>query len=318
MSDAGHRRAVRAAFERAAESYDEAARVQREVCERLDAFIHPPAGASAPSGPDLPLSPRERAGGRECGPNDTLPAAETGRQCDAAPGTRSGAGPRDHESMSQTSPLILDAGCGTGFGLPLLARRFPSARVLAVDFAPAMLRRLPPGPGLPLGADLECLPLRANSVDAVWSSLALQWCQPARALSELWRVLVPGGQAWLATLGPATLSELRAAFAGIDAAEHVIAFHDAAAWMAQARGARFGVTAVEQASTWATAPTLRELLRDIKAIGAHAVGGGRRRAPLGKSAWRTLEARYEAHRRPDGLLPATYDLILLHLEKPCA
>ena len=52
------------------------------------------------------------------------------------------------------------------------------------------------------------------------------------------------------------------------------------------------------------------------AIGAHAVGSGRRHAPLGKAAWRSLEARYEAHRRPDGLLPATYDLVLLHLEKP--
>ena len=244
-----------------------------------------------------------------------LPAAEAGRQCNAAPGARSGAGVRDRCPTSLTSPLILDAGCGTGFGLPLLSRRFPAARLLAVDFAPAMLRRLPPGLGPGLCADLECLPLVDASVDAVWSSLALQWCRPARALGELHRVLVPGGPAWLATLGPATLEELRAAFAGVDSADHVIPFHDLAAWSAYARDTGFRVVAAEQARIWATAPTLRELLRDIKAIGAHAVGSGRRRAPLGKAAWRSLETRYEAHRRPDGLLPATYDLILLHLEK---
>lgn len=258
MTDRVHRRSVRAAFEGAAATYDDAAVVQREVCERLARLIGP-----------LPHPPA----------------------------------------------LILDAGCGTGFGLPLLARRFPGARLLAVDFAPAMLRRLPTGLGLPLGADLECLPLANASVDAVWSSLALQWCDPGRALGEMHRVLRTEGQAWLATLGPATLEELREAFAGVDSAEHVIAFHDLSAWRTRARDAGFRVVAAEQARTWATAPNLRALLRDIKAIGAHAVGGGRRRAPLGKAAWRALEARYAVHRRPDGLLPATYDLILLHLEK---
>lgn len=258
MTDFAHRQSVRAAFEGAAATYDAAAVVQREVCERLARLVGP-----------LPHPPS----------------------------------------------VILDAGCGTGFGLPLLAQRFPAARLLAVDFAPAMLRRLPAGLGLPLGADLECLPLADASVDAVWSSLALQWCQPARALGELYRVLAPGGQAWLTTLGPATLEELREAFAGIDSAEHVIPFHDLAAWRAYAQEAGFRVAAAEQTRTWATAPNLRELLRDIKAIGAHAVGSGRRRAPLGKAAWRALEARYETYRRPDGLLPATYDLICLHLEK---
>lgn len=264
MTDAAHRRAVRAAFERAAETYDGAAAVQKDVCQRLDGLIERQPEASGPTRP---------------------PA------------------------------LILDAGCGTGFGLPLLARRFPAARLLAVDFAPAMLRRLPAGLGLALGADLECLPLRGGGVDAVWSSLALQWCRPARALAELHRVLAPGGQAWLATLGPATLGELRGAFAGIDEAAHVISFHDLATWIGHAIDTGFRVVATEQAPTWATAPTLHRLLKDIKAIGAHSVGSGRRRAPLGKAAWRSLEARYEAYRRSDGLLPATYDLILLHLEK---
>lgn len=262
MTDPARQRDIRAAFQRAAASYDGAAVVQREVCGRLDALLarHLPSGAA----------PRR----------------------------------------------VLDAGCGTGFGLPLLARRFPAARLLAVDFAPAMLERLPPGLGLAVGADLECLPLPPASLDGVWSSLALQWCQPGRALREFFRVLAPGGQAWLATLGPATLRELRTAFAEVDQAEHVIAFKSLEAWAASAEEAGFRVVAREQAATWATAPSLRQLLQDIKAIGAHSVGGGRRRAPLGKDAWRRLGARYEAFRRPDGLLPATYDLILLHLEKP--
>ncbi len=259
MSDAAFRQQVRAAFDKAADSYDDAAVVQREVCARLDALSR-----RHPGGP-----PRR----------------------------------------------ILDAGCGTGFGLPFLAERFPEATVLALDFAPAMLSRLPAGIALAVGGDMEHLPLRDGSVDAVWSSLALQWCHPARALAEIARILLPGGRAWLATLGPATLRELRDAFAGLDDSEHVLGFHGLSSWVTEATLAGLTPVATDRVECHATAPTLRQLLKDIKAIGAHNVGGGRRRNPLGKAAWRTLEGRYEGHRRPDGLLPATYDVILLHLER---
>lgn len=265
MTDrAEHKRAIRRAFDRAAETYDSAAAVQREICTRLAAFAsgHPPVGAVA---------------------------------------------------------RILDAGCGIGYGLPLLARQFPAAHCMALDFAPAMLARLVPAPAgeavSALCADLEALPLADGSVDLVWSSLALQWCDPTLALAELARVLRPGGRAWVATLGPRTLWELRDAFHAIDGAAHVIAFHPLARWLAAA--AQVGLTAAahDNAAAFALGADLRTLLRDIKAIGAHNVGAARRRQPLGRAAWRTLEARYDIHRRDDALLPATYDVIYLALAK---
>lgn len=212
---------------------------------------------------------------------------------------------------------ILDAGCGTGYGLQALAPLHPAATVIAVDFAPAMLARLPRTPAaLPLCADLEALPLHAGCIDLAWSSLALQWCDPACALPELFRVLRPGGLACLATLGPRTLHELRTAFAAVDDAEHVIAFHSPQQWLAAARHAGFALLREEREDVCALAPDLRTLLRDIKAIGAHSVGPARRRTPLGRSAFATLAREYEAHRRGDGLLPATYDLLILILQKP--
>lgn len=258
-----HKRAVRHAFNRAADSYDGAAAIQREICHALAALLerHPPTG---------PVT------------------------------------------------SVLDAGCGTGYGLGLLAQRLPGVTRIALDFAPAMLNRIPaeaPAPPfLPLCADIEALPLAAGSMDAIWSSLTLQWCDPVLALSELARVLRPGAPAWLATLGPATLWELRDAFSGIDSARHVIHFHDAAHWRQAACTAGFSVLEATPQPMYAVAPDLRRLLRDIKAIGAHSVPQ-RRRQPLGRGAWRALEARYEQHRRADGLLPATYDVIFLALEK---
>lgn len=226
-------------------------------------------------------------------------------------------------ALPQPEPVrrVLDAGCGTGYALGLLAQLYPSATPIALDFAPAMLAQLPTGdtPGnapQPLCADLEALPLAAASVDAIWSSLALQWCEPAVALREFARVLRAGGVAWIATLGPQTLHELRGAFAAIDDADHVIRFHPRERWVAAAAAAGFAPIADANAPVFALAPELRALLHDIKAIGAHSVGPQRRRQPLGRAAWRQLEARYESHRRADGLLPATYDVILLGLKKP--
>ena len=220
--------------------------------------------------------------------------------------------------------IVVDAGCGTGLGLPALAALCPDAYVLVIDLAAAMLdqaRRAASAlvPASRLSAvcgDLEHLPFAGDSLALLWSSLALQWCAPQASMREIARTLAPGGQAFIATLGPRTLHELQTAFAGIDQAEHRMAFHDVGTWAAHARGAGLDVAGFESLDIHALAPDLRKLLRDIKTIGASTVTGARRRVPLGRAAWQSLEHRYEIHRRADGLLPATYDLILLALHKP--
>lgn len=275
--DTQRRRSIRGAFERAAVSYDEAAEVQREICARLAVFGRPFAAAVLPT-----LSPGQPV-------------------------------------------RALDAGCGTGFGLAALDALCPDAQRLVLDLAPAMLARTrargaagEPGRAqpLPVCADLESLPLRSASLALYWSSLAVQWCAPARVLGEAARVLAPGGLALVATLGPRTLWELRAAFTAIDEARHTIDFHPVEHWTAAAQAGGFVALGSECVELAACAPDLRGLLRDIKAIGAATVDGGRRRGALGRQAWENLQARYEAHRRGDGRLPATYDVILLALRKP--
>lgn len=212
--------------------------------------------------------------------------------------------------------FVVDAGCGTGYGLKLLDQLFPHATGIALDFSPAMLSHLPDcGAKLPVCGDLEAWPLKSQSVDAIWSSLALQWCDPATALKEQARVLRPGGITLIATLGPSTLFELRNAFAEVDDEQHVIDFHPMQRWKDEALRAGFDCLATENAPSHARAVDLRSLLRDIKAIGAHSVGPERRRKPLGRAAWRTLESAYEIHRQADGMFVATYDVILLALKR---
>ena len=131
--------------------------------------------------------------------------------------------------QTATKPMrILDGGCGTGYGASLLRRQWPDALVVGCDLAPEMARKTMARGIASVCGDLERLPFADASFDLAWSSLALQWCQPALAYAELQRVLAPGGRLVFSTLGPNTLHELESAFAGIDAHRRVLRFAAAA------------------------------------------------------------------------------------------
>jgi malonyl-CoA O-methyltransferase len=221
---------------------------------------------------------------------------------------------------------IVDLGCGTGAGFEALARRFPRAELLGIDFAQAMLerarRRVPawrrwlgrPGPKL-VCADAERLPLANACAELVVSNLALQWCEASHVFVEAARVLPAGGLFLFSTLGPDTLKELRAAFrlAG-DASEHVNEFvdmHD----LGDALGAAgFADPVMEMEAITLEYRDLGALARDLKAVGAHNVLGGRPRGLFGRARWERVAAGYEPLRR-EGVLPASYEVVYGHAWK---
>jgi len=118
------------------------------------------------------------------------------------------------DSSAQT---ILDAGCGTGYGLQFLKKRYPSAKLTGLDLAPAMLQvaqqqlcdiEFVQG-------DIECLPFESDSFDIAWSSSAVQWCELSQAVHELSRVTKPGGRLLVSTFAEGTLAQWRQLW-GID------------------------------------------------------------------------------------------------------
>ncbi len=272
------KRAIRAAFERAAPHYEQAAQLQQEVARRLDERL---------------------------------------------------------EVMKIAPALILDAGCGTGFGVPLLRARYPEARLIGLDLALAMLKqtrarhgqargwrawlsRLTPhaSPLTLVCGDIERLPLARDSVDLVWSNLTLQWVGDLPAtLREVHRVIRPGGLFAFSTFGPDTLKELRQAFAGIDGYAHVNRFIDMHDIGDMLTGAQYADPVMDMEPFTLTYDTVRQLMRDLKAIGAHNVTGGRPQSLSGKGLLQAVTAAYEAYRR-DGKLPATFEVVYGHAWKP--
>jgi len=228
--------------------------------------------------------------------------------------------------VRQQPRTILDAGCGTGFATAALQQRYPAAMVCALDLAFAMVdrararnnwwQRLSGRAMRPLCADIERLPLRAGSIDLIWSNLALQWVnEPAHAFGEFKRVLAPGGLLMFSTFGPDTLKELRAAFMRADAHTHVNRFvdlHDLGDMLVHAG---FADPVMDMECITLTYTDLRALMRDLKAIGAHNVTAGRQRGMSTRTMLATVERNYEEWRR-DGRLPATFEVIYGHAWAP--
>ncbi len=227
------------------------------------------------------------------------------------------------ELLALAPPLaparVLDLGSGTGWFSTRLAARFPRATVIGLDLAEGMLRQARAAHGAAAGwlcGDAEQLPLAGASVDLVYSSLALQWCEsPRPALAEIARVLAPGGQALVATLGDDTLWELRAAWRAVDDRVHVNRFESVAALERAARAAGLAVRAIAQSYHLPAYPDVQGLARDLRAIGAHNVNAGRPGGLAGRGAWRRLQSAYAVLANPDGTLPATYRALCLRLEK---
>ncbi len=212
-----------------------------------------------------------------------------------------------------TPDVVVDLGCGTGHGALALAARWPDARVIAVDASPGMLeqaaRHDPAGRCERLCAEARALPLPDASVDLVFSSLMLQWCDDLdAAFAEVARVLRPRGLFTFTTLGPDTLAELREAWRAADAGLHVIPFtdmHDIGDGLVRAGLVEPVMDVVRYTLTY---PTLRALVQDLRATGAQNALAARSRGLTGRSRLAAVERAYERHRR-DGVLPASCEVI---------
>jgi malonyl-CoA O-methyltransferase len=218
------------------------------------------------------------------------------------------------ESFRFEPAVLLDLGAGTGRVTAQLKRRYPRAQVLALDLSLGMLRQARHNQRLwrrfaRVCADAQALPLKSGSVDLVFSSLMLQWCEPLdAALGEVRRVLKGEGFFAFSTFGPATLQELRRAWAAADDYNHVNHFidvHDVGDALVRAGFAEpvLDVDRIELGY-----PDALSLMRDLKAIGAHNVTAGRPRTLLGRAHLKRMQAAYEGE-RAHGVLPATYEVI---------
>lgn len=224
---------------------------------------------------------------------------------------------------------LLDAGCGAGHALEPLRVRYPEMGYTGLDNSPALLavarQRYQSRPGLwqrllnkpmrPVDfveADMADSGLPPESLDLVWSNMALHWHPaPHDVLTEWRRVLKPGALVMFSCLGPGTHAELRKALetAGLQTATPpYVDMHDFGDMLVQLG---FSDPVMDQEIVTLTYRNAEKLLADV-----HLLGGNpnpERRAGLSTRNWRQrlLEA-LEKQRDMDGTIHLSLEVAYGH------
>jgi malonyl-CoA O-methyltransferase len=242
----------------------------------------------------------------------------------------------DRLKLVKIAPLrVLDAGCGPGADLGLLQKDFRAAQIIGLDAAQAMIRaaqtpastlaslnqflvKLLPSK---VGVDLVCgdfaaIPLAGNTLDLLWSNLALHWHpQPDLVFAEWYRVLRSNGLLMFSCFGPDTFKEVRAAFAEADLAPHVLPFVDMHDFGDMLVTAGFATPVLDMETVTVTYASAAALLADVRAWGGNPLAT-RRRGLMGKAAWQRMHAALEKTRRADGNLGLTFEIVYGHAFRP--
>ncbi len=208
---------------------------------------------------------------------------------------------------------VLDLGSGTGYFTERLADTYQ--QVIGLDLAWGMLEYSSKRRGQNniswLNGDAEQLPLADNSLDLVYSSLALQWCQPAlKSFAEIRRVLKPGGHLVFSSLLQGTLEELGQSWLEVDGLSHINEFSPLEQVRQSLLDAGFTHIQISQETKVLAYPSVIALMRDLKGIGASHLHHqqGATKGLEGRSKIKALSGAYEAKRTPAGILPATYQV----------
>ena len=219
-------------------------------------------------------------------------------------------------AVQRTFPVAVDLGAHHGIIGDRL-RLLPGVEtVISTDSAWRLLMQCRPPRVL---ADEEFLPFRDGSLDLVVSGLALQYVNDLPGtLVQIRRALKPDGLLLAALLGGQTLHELRDAFLQAEAevqggvSPRVAPFADVRDLGSLLQRAGFALPVTDADVVTVTYASPLALMRELQRMGASNVLRARRRLPLRRQTlMRACEIYVERYVRPDGRIPATFEIIML-------
>lgn len=203
---------------------------------------------------------------------------------------------------------VLDLGSGTGFFTDILASRYD--KVIGLDISASMIEYAKEHRSKKiewLEADAFNIPLESNSVDLIYSNLAIQWFDPLeKAMEEILRILKPGGQFIFATLVDGTLFELKSSWAQVDNDSHVNDFKTEIDLMYSLDLPSAKLLNYHCKDIILEYETVLHLAHELKGLGANRVNGKKQKGLAGKDSWKKMTVSYQDFQEPSGIYPATY------------
>ena len=215
------------------------------------------------------------------------------------------------------TPRIVDLGTGTGHHAQTLAQRYQDGSVIGMDLAMGMLRFAQSHARHDriywCSGDIEALPLKDNTIDLVFSSLAIQWCCLKQVLGEVNRVLKPGGTFAFSTLAQDSLWQLDRAWRDAGVGNRVNRFASFSAQQLTARDSELDVLTFLPGTQTLHYPDTLTLLHSLKALGVNTLLENDKGLLTRQKLTKLIQA-YERLRQPEGL-PLTYQVIYGVLQK---
>ncbi|MCP4325567.1 MAG: malonyl-ACP O-methyltransferase BioC [Alteromonadales bacterium] len=205
---------------------------------------------------------------------------------------------------------VLDLGSGTGFFTDLLASSYD--RVIGLDISTDMLRFAKETRNkniVWLEADAHNIPLQDNSIDFIYSNLVIQWFNPLdEAITEMLRVLKPGGLLIFTTLVDGTLYELKSSWKQVDDDQHVIDFKTVIELNTLFNNNNGKLVEQKCQDIVLEYQNVIHLARELKGLGANHLAQKKNRGLSGKDKWFKMTEHYQDFLEPNDIYPATYRL----------
>lgn len=226
---------------------------------------------------------------------------------------------------------MLDIGCGTASSCGRLLGL--AQHVTGVDISFNMLQQASTNKSeletvrfTAINGDAECLPIQSNSMDIVYSSMALQWCQsPEQVLAEVYRVLKPNGSALLCILTGESFDDLQDAWQQIGRPSRINKFHSQQSWINASECFSWSVK-THPREVVSHHKDVLDMLASIKKIGANTklvdtasnislVNPDKTNNYMSKQEINALSRYLKARQPYNELLALEYQLILLAINK---
>lgn len=224
---------------------------------------------------------------------------------------------------------LIDMGCGPGLRVEVLQQRYPKAHYIGVDSCEIFIQEAQQhfsAKGLSallkkmtaqktpefLLKDMADTGLAPESVELIWSNLALHWHpSPEQVMHEWRRLLKVGGLCMFSCFGPHTFIELREAVQRAGIHTHMMEFvdmHDFGDIMLE-HG--FVDPVMDQEMITLTYKTPEKLLADVYQFGGNPCIG-RADGLRGRNWYQSLLNALEQGRKADGLLHLTLEVVYGH------